>query len=48
MKRFFPLCVLLLLTGLVAACGVKPHHVDPPVDSGADTFPRTYPAPDAP
>lgn len=38
------LCSAILV--LLAACGVKPPHVDPPPGNGPDTFPRTYPSPD--
>lgn len=37
-------CAALLLLCLLAACGVKPGHVDPP-EGTPSNYPRTYPNP---
>ena len=37
---------LLLLSMSVAACGIKPGHVDPPPGAEDTVFPRTYPVPE--
>ncbi len=34
------ICVLLL-----AGCGIKPNHVDPPEGAEKSTFPNVYPSP---
>ncbi len=35
---------VLLLLCLLASCGVKPGHVDPP-EGAPSNYPRTYPNP---
>jgi hypothetical protein len=43
MKKTVIMLGFSLLLGGLAACGVKPSHVDPPQGEKNDTFPRTYP-----
>jgi len=45
MKLTIPCLCLCLALGLLAGCGVKPSHVDPPQGAEADHFPRVYPDP---
>ncbi len=47
MRQSVTLAVILCaaLAALVAGCGKKPSHVDPPPGVGADVFPRVYPDP---
>lgn len=40
-KKSFLLISLMALS--LSACGIKPEHVDPPVGTEKQTFPRTYP-----
>jgi hypothetical protein len=35
---------ILLLCACLAACGIKPSHVDAPKGVERDSFPHTYPA----
>ncbi len=44
--RNYGLCALLLATVLLAGCGIKPGHVEPPEGVDKTAFPKTYPAPD--
>jgi len=39
------LLVLVVFIPILAACGKKPSHVDPPVGVIHDDFPRKYPDP---
>jgi predicted small lipoprotein YifL len=38
------ICLILLLSVPLAACGIKPNSVDAPQGVDQDAFPRTYPA----
>jgi len=44
-RQYGPLIPLLAIALLMAACGIKPGHLEPPPGS-TGTFPQTYPAPD--
>ncbi|MGB4101779.1 MAG: hypothetical protein WBK91_07750 [Alphaproteobacteria bacterium] len=48
MQRMAFFALMIVMTGFLSACGVKPPHVDPPANGGTDTFPRTYPNPREP
>lgn len=41
--RITVLFLSLALPLALAACGVKPDHVDPPPHVKTDTYPHTYP-----
>lgn len=40
MKKAVPLLIVL---GLLTACGIKPSSVEPPDADKGNAFPRTYP-----
>jgi len=42
--RKYGLWLALLATLLIAACGIKPGHLDPPASDKPNQFPRTYPS----
>lgn len=46
MKRLrnYGLWLPLLSILLVAGCGIKPGHLDPPHGADKDTFPNQYPS----
>ncbi|MBK9584702.1 MAG: hypothetical protein KA099_03740 [Alphaproteobacteria bacterium] len=37
--------LLMLFLILLAGCGIKPNHVDPPEGAEESTFPNVYPSP---
>lgn len=37
--------LLVLCLILLAGCGIKPNHVDPPEGAEESTFPNVYPSP---
>lgn len=40
----YGLCITLLATLLIAGCGIKPGHLDPPQGADKNEFPRPYPS----
>jgi hypothetical protein len=42
MRKFI---VLSMVTVLLAGCGIKPSHVDPPEGANEGDYPRVYPDP---
>ena len=39
----YGLWLALLATLLIASCGIKPTHLEPPAGTDKNDFPRTYP-----
>ncbi len=37
--------LLVICVVLLAGCGIKPNHVDPPEGAEESTFPNVYPSP---
>ena len=42
--RNYGLWLALLATVLVASCGIKPGHLDPPAGTDKNKFPQDYPS----
>jgi predicted small lipoprotein YifL len=47
LRNFFTLSLAVVVIVLLAACGIKQGHLNPPSGDAAPKFPKTYPAHDA-